>query len=148
MKNQNGSALVLVLGVLLIVSLIGVGLLHQSRLDTKFTRAMGASEHAFGLADGGISVAHNKLPNTLESQTYDGSVLFLNFVNLADSAVVGGYAASGFLKGARTSRMKGDDLGTYYDQLWLIQGEGRSGGSTMLVNAAVTKVDKARYGDY
>ena len=52
MKNERGSAIVLVLLLLGILGLLGAGLLVQTRYDIKLTRAQGSYDKMLNLADG------------------------------------------------------------------------------------------------
>ncbi len=63
MTNQRGSAIVIVLLVIGIISIAGVGLLIQSRLDTKFTSSLRSYDKVFNLADGGAYLAASDLAN-------------------------------------------------------------------------------------
>ncbi len=63
MNNNRGSAVAIVLMILGVISLVGVALLTQSRIDTKFTAAVTAYDKTSGLADGATARALNWLEN-------------------------------------------------------------------------------------
>jgi hypothetical protein len=59
MKNSNnGSAVAIVLMILAVVSLIGVGLLMQSKMDVRLTSAIRSHDRLFSLADGAASIGY------------------------------------------------------------------------------------------
>lgn len=62
-SNEKGSAVVLVLIFLGIVSIIGVGLLLQSQLDLQFTAAVTGSDHRLDMSEGGVSYMFPLPPN-------------------------------------------------------------------------------------
>jgi hypothetical protein len=61
LSNQRGMAVAMVLLILAIVSLLGAGLMVQSRLDVKFNSAKRAYDKAFNMADGGVAVAYTDI---------------------------------------------------------------------------------------
>jgi hypothetical protein len=69
--NDEGSAVAIVLMVLGVVSLLGVGLLTQSRIDVKFVTSFKSHNTAFNLADGAASIALTRLAFTI-APMYDG----------------------------------------------------------------------------
>jgi hypothetical protein len=151
MRNESGSALVMVMGVLAIVSLLGVGLLLQSRSDTKFTRAMSASQHTFGLADGGAAIAIEKIKQwtkQLENEKWTGDVTFKKLAEQPIKTITGDYAASGFFKAYDRTKTKGWDRGAFLEEYWLVQGRGDNASITTVIDAAIVKTNKASYGDY
>lgn len=151
MRNESGSALVMVMGVLTIVSLLGVGLLLQSRLDTLFTRAMSASQHTFGLADGGTSIAIEKVKvwtKQVENEKWTGEVTFKRLAKEPIKTITGDYAASGFFKAYDKTRTRGWDRAAYFEEFWLVQGRGDNANITTIIDAAIVKTNKASYGDY
>lgn len=61
MNNNQGSAVAIVLMILAVVSLIGVGLLTQSRMDVQLTSAIRSQDKLFSLADGAASIAYQDI---------------------------------------------------------------------------------------
>ncbi len=57
MNTNQGSAVAIVLMILAVVSLIGIGLLTQSRMDVQLTSAIRSQDKLFNLADGAASIA-------------------------------------------------------------------------------------------
>ncbi|HMK33949.1 MAG TPA: PilX N-terminal domain-containing pilus assembly protein [Desulfomonilaceae bacterium] len=151
MRNESGSALVMVLGVLAIVSLIGVGLLQQSRSDTRFTRAMASSQHAFGLADGGIAVALQNLhswSDRLLDQGWSGKIILKKLAQEPINTSTGTYEASGFFKAYDKTHSHGWDAGAFHNEFWLVEGRGDSAQVITIIDAAVVKINRSSYGDY
>jgi hypothetical protein len=151
MRNESGSALIMVMGVLAIVSLLGAGLLFQSYSDTKFTRAMAAAQHTFGLADGGTSIAIEKLKSwtkQMENEKWTGDVAFKKLSDEPIKTITGNFAASGFFKAYDTTKTKGWDRAAFFDEYWLVQGRGDNASITTMIDAAIIKTSKASYGDY
>jgi len=71
-NNDKGNAVAIVLMVLAVVSLLGVGLLTQSRIDIKFVTSFKSHNTAFNLADGAASMALARVSFTL-APPYDGA---------------------------------------------------------------------------
>jgi hypothetical protein len=71
-NNERGNAVAVVLMVLAIVSLLGVGLLTQSRIDMKFVTSFKSHNTVFNLADGAASLALTRVSFTMAPQ-YDGN---------------------------------------------------------------------------
>jgi len=63
MENNKGSIIVIVLMVLGIVSLLGVTLISQSKLDLQFSSSVGNYDRMFGLADGAAAYALRSIQN-------------------------------------------------------------------------------------
>ena len=72
MKNQRGSAVIMVLLFLGVMSMIGAGLLMQTQLDTQFTAALHWLDNRTGLGDMGASVQLRALPKNPETTAYSG----------------------------------------------------------------------------
>jgi len=70
-NNNRGNAVAIVLLVLGLVSLIGVGMLTQSRMDVKYATSYKSHATAFNLADGAASMALTRVSFTMAPQ-YDG----------------------------------------------------------------------------
>lgn len=62
-KNENGSAVIIVLIFLGIISMIGVGLLLQSQLDLQFASALTGTDHRLDLSETGLSYMFPLPPN-------------------------------------------------------------------------------------
>lgn len=71
-NNDRGSAVAIVLMVLAIVSLLGVGLLTQSRMDVRFVTSFKSHNTVFNLADGAAAMAFTRLSFTM-APMYDGN---------------------------------------------------------------------------
>lgn len=71
-NNDRGNAVAIVLMVLAIVSLLGVGLLTQSRIDMKFVSSFKSHNTVFNLADGAAGMALTRLSFTV-APMYDGN---------------------------------------------------------------------------
>jgi hypothetical protein len=70
-SNDRGNAVAIVLLVLAVVSLIGVGLLTQSRMDVKFATSYKSHTTAVNLADGAASIALTRVSFTM-APLYEG----------------------------------------------------------------------------
>jgi hypothetical protein len=70
-NNDRGNAVAIVLLVLAVVSLIGVGLLTQSRMDVKFATSYKSHTTAVNLADGAASLALTRVSFTM-APMYEG----------------------------------------------------------------------------
>ncbi len=151
MRNESGVALVMVMGILAILSLLALGLLHQSRSDTVFTRAITTSQHSFGLADSGISVALGKL-NTwskeIQNEKWTGQMILKKLSLHPIKTPTGTYEALGYFKGYDKSKGTGWDSGSFYNEFWLLEGRGDSTNVITIIDAAVIKINKTNYGDY
>jgi hypothetical protein len=58
LKSERGNAVALVLMVLAVVTLLGLGLMTQSKIDTKFVGAYKNYDSMFNLADGASQLAY------------------------------------------------------------------------------------------
>jgi hypothetical protein len=149
MKNEKGSAIAIVLLVLAVVSIVGAGLLLQSRYDEKITQAQKNYDRTFGLADGAASYA---FPEILarDSVLYKGgpTVVWTRFLGPSgpsETAIalkvdiqgttgkqvsVGTAVARIIIEGYNTDpqEMPGWELGTaegYHVQFWVAEGTGK-----------------------
>jgi hypothetical protein len=73
MNNNRGSAVAIVLMVLAVISLLGVGLLTQSRLDVRLTSAIKSYDKMFSLADGASAIAFNDITYRDREWEYSGA---------------------------------------------------------------------------
>jgi len=69
--NDRGNAVAIVLLVLAVTSLIGVGMLTQSRMDLKFVTSYKSHTTAVNLADGAASIALTRVSFTM-APMYEG----------------------------------------------------------------------------
>ena len=70
-NSDRGNAVAIVLLVLAVVSLVGVGMLTQSRIDLKFATSYKSHATAFNLADGAASLAYTTVSFSF-APPYDG----------------------------------------------------------------------------
>ena len=61
MRNDRGYAIIVVLLILGLTSILGVGLLTMTRLDTNFTGSSKNYDMLSNLADGACSIAYNDI---------------------------------------------------------------------------------------
>jgi hypothetical protein len=130
-NNDKGSAVAIVLMFLGVLSLVGAGLMLQSKLDVMFTRATESSTSMIGLADGAANKAVMTMPATppasigtepVVSGTGDetevqraGHYQFGQiFVAKAPAGALDGFEISG----------SGYGGGGYYPAYWLAEGFG------------------------
>jgi hypothetical protein len=73
-SNDRGNAVAIVLLVLAVVSLIGVGMLTQSRIDLKFATSYKSHTTAVNLADGAASIALTRVSFTM-APMYEGQAI-------------------------------------------------------------------------
>jgi hypothetical protein len=87
--NDRGNAVAIVLLVLAVTSLIGVGLLTQSRMDLKFVTSYKSHTTALNLADGAASIALTRVSFTM-APMYEGQATptLLNKTYYADPQYV------------------------------------------------------------
>ncbi|MBI5251597.1 MAG: hypothetical protein HY912_19065 [Desulfomonile tiedjei] len=140
MKNQRGSAIALVLLVLGVVSLVGAGLLVQTRFDEKFTQAQKNYDRTFGLADSAASYAFPEIlareavtfrggPTVIWTQEmYIPSVPGPTSATLAypTDPYLGKAIARAIIQDYDTdpAEVAGDELGVdgYHAQFWIAEG--------------------------
>jgi len=161
--NNRGSAIAIVLLVLALVTLLGVGLILQSRMDLQLTASLKSYDMMFGLADGGSSVGFNHLlkynpratPGSISATwtqiVVPATTLDAEYDSTYDSRkhriVLGQYKAEVKLTGWSTDPRDsaGFDVASYYPEYWLGRGEGSRAvfaGSLARADAAVTKFKK------
>ncbi len=146
MNSQKGSAVAIVLMFLAVVSLLGVGLLTQSRLDHKLTASIKSYYKMFSLADGGSAIAFKdlklfsrELPYPLSSPLNDEGHTSRYYVknsagtdiknmrvdtSRSDSEL---YLACVMLNGYSTepADSEGWEVGTFYPEYWVGEGKGK-----------------------
>ena len=161
--NNRGSAIAIVLLVLGLVSLLGVALIMQSRMDLQLTASLRSFDMMFGLADGGSSVCFNDLytrnreaviGSTTATWTYDvvpTQTVEVSRTSTYDSqthkTVLGQYKAQVMFTGYSTNPADaaGWDVNSYFPEYWLGRGEGSRAvfaGSLAKADSAVTKFKK------
>lgn len=130
--NDRGSAVVIVLMFLGVLSLVGAGLLLQTKLDIQFTRASESASSMLALADGASSKAIKNMPanppmeasgiDPVASETSETLVLERSgqyqyrhvYVSKAPSGSIKGFEVSGGGYGG----------GGYYPAYWVTEGYG------------------------
>lgn len=140
MKNEKGSAIALVLLVLGVVSLVGAGLLLQTRYDTKFTQAQKNYERTFGMADTAASYAFPEIlardsvafrggPTVIWSKTMFLPVTPGPSTDTLSGRSLGKAISRAIIEGYDTdpTQMAGWELGSaegYHVQFWSAEGLG------------------------
>lgn len=156
MKNEKGSAIALVLLVLAVVSLVGAGLLLQSRFDTKFTQAQKNYDRSFGMADSAASYAFPEIMAKDTVQFKGGpTVVWQKKMYLPvqpgayspsevpGTAYLGQAIARAIIQGYDTdpTLIAGDEIGAegYHVQFWVAEGLGvRAAGTGMRTSGDVS----------
>ncbi|MDQ7784214.1 MAG: hypothetical protein RDU20_15120 [Desulfomonilaceae bacterium] len=130
-NNDKGSAVAIVLMFLGVLSLVGAGLMLQTKLDVMFTRATESSTSMIGLADGAANKAVMTMPSSPPASIGTDPVV----TGTADEQEVQrmghyqrrqifvGKAPSGALDGFEISG-SGYGGGGYYPAYWLAEGFG------------------------
>lgn len=131
-ENERGSAVAIVLMFLGVLSLVGAGLMLQTRLDVQFTRASESSSSMISMADGAANKGIKNMPSNppmaaggndpIVSSTDDeklvsraGNYQYRHvYVSKAPSGAIKGFEASGGGYGG----------GGYYPAYWLAEGYG------------------------
>ena len=155
MIDNRGSAVAIVLMILAVVSLAGVALLTQSRLDIRLTSSIKNYDKLFSLADGGSTISFQDLrtqnrelqyPNNNQVALYTNQRVWLDPGNTKYSEV-GTYSADGILHGYSTDPRdsQGWDVSQYYPEFWIGRGSGQRGpfgGTESTVDASVKKMNR------
>jgi hypothetical protein len=130
--NERGSAVAIVLMFLGVLSLVGAGLILQTRLDVQFTRASESASSMIALADGASSKAVKNMPANPPMEASGADPIASE---VTDTKVVQGSgqyqyrhvyvakAPSGAIKGFEVSG-GGYGGGGYYPAYWLTEGYG------------------------
>lgn len=139
MRNEKGSAVVVVLLFLGIVSMIGAGLMLQSRLDVQFTSAVKGVDTQGSIADNAASIAFKKIPFSVPSS--GASVVATDSgVSRQQIQKVGSYSwrviyvdrapSTPYTAGFEMAAGGGGSYGgNYYAAYWVAEGTGRTAGS-------------------
>jgi PilX N-terminal len=137
MLNERGSAIAIVMLLLAVVSLLGAGLMVQSRLDGRITLAEKIHDKKFNLADGAVDLAFSAL-KYVDSGEFSGkpmayeewgtnAELKLGMPSWDDSR--GSWTARNLLRDYSTDpqAVAGWELGAgegYHAEYWISQGIG------------------------
>ena len=129
--NDRGSAVAIVLMFLGVLSLVGAGLMLQTKLDVMFTRATEGSTSMTGLADGAANKAVMTMPSSPSANIGEDPVV--SGTGTEQEVQRAGYyqlrqifvakAPSGALDGFEISG-SGYGGGGYYPAYWLAEGYG------------------------
>jgi hypothetical protein len=137
MRNEKGSAIVIVLLVVGIISVAGVGLLIQSKFDTRFTSSLRSYDKVFNLADGGSYLASEAVAyvETGPMGTSGGGISKMIYENTEDQKIEdrGSWTAAVCLRGydTRPQEISGWELGVadgFHTQHWVATGTGGKDG--------------------
>jgi|GEM_PF-5361201 len=158
MRNNTGFAITTVLVILGIVSLIGIGLMSLSRINTQFTAAIANYDQMFNMADGANAMAFKDLKtrDREEQASFLGASTRvrsapgyckpgnLNQDDIYCENVRGAeYYAGLILEGYTTKSLPGWSS-EYYHTFWIGEGKGRRVRSQLLIEAATQKT-KSKY---
>lgn len=126
-NNNHGSAVAIVMLFLAVISLLGVGLLVQSRLDLNVTSSIRSYEKMFGLGDGGATIAYDNIKKQDSLMTYDGSIKSQYIVQDKSEKDAGAFDSLIKLCGVDTDpqSIPGWEVGTYFNELWMAEGQGK-----------------------
>lgn len=133
MNRQKGSAVVVVLLILAVLSLLGAGLMVQSRYDTKFNRAQGSHDKMVNLADGAARVAlFGVTYETPGAYSGEPATVKVDPPNTSSEpwntqGRIGAWQAKAWYLGSTMNPqdMAGWEIGTgFYAQYWVAQGAG------------------------
>jgi hypothetical protein len=144
-NNDRGNAVAIVLLVLAVTSLIGVGMLTQSRIDLKFVTSLKSHSTAFNLADSAATLALASLSFTTTPQ-YEGQAVptmlrsYNNPVNLAGK---GTYWPLLIFHGPVTNptRIPGYEVNEFALECWTAQGSGKRRDTAGLAATTATNAD-------
>ena len=150
MQNQRGSAIVIVLLFLGIISLFGVGLMLQSTLDTQFTTTMKGAEATLNLADAGAGTSFRTLPSIIPQRATQDPVVAVPSQNLQLQGVGTYLYRTIYVCPAPSNEVPGFDVGTggygsgtFHADYWISEGNGltvTTNQSESTVQMAVVKV--------
>lgn len=135
--NNNGSAVVVVLLFLGVVSMIGAGLILQNKLDVQFNSAIKNVDSMQSLADAGAAKSFQNLPKTMP-KSFSGDPVVVGDVTTVSISGVGKYKYRGIFVGpgsaiascgtgneASEGSGYGEKISAYY---WIAQGSGQTAG--------------------
>jgi hypothetical protein len=132
MNTQNGSAVVMVLLILGVLSLLGAGLMVQTRYDVRFNRAQGSYDKMINLADGAAKVSlYGVSYEAPPAYSGEGAQVPINPTEAGTwnttQESIGKWQSQAWFLGATLNPqdMAGWEIGTgYYGQFWVAQGAG------------------------
>lgn len=148
-NTESGIAVALVLLILALVTLVGAGLMAQSRMDSKYNAALRTYDKMFNLADGGAARSYGQIQVT-ETVGFTGESVYADIEN-ATVLTVGKWEARVAIKGYSTDPQDspGWELGTgsgFHIQFWIGEGDGsRAVAGTLpeaTINVAAIKMAK------
>jgi hypothetical protein len=135
-NNNQGSAIAIVLLFLAVLSLMGVGLLTQSRLDVRLTAAIKSYSKMFNLADGASMMAYKELKTTNQNVAFNNSMQPVTYKVVDDTNPskfiegievpgTGKYSANTKCIGYSTDSQDtaGWEVGEYFAEFWLAEGK-------------------------
>ena len=128
MHRESGSAMVLVLLVLGVVTLLAAGLMVQTRFDSKFNRAQGSYGKMINLADGAARIALFGVTYQTPG-AYSGEATSV-VIDSQTKSNLGDWKSQAWFLGSTTNpiEMAGWEIGTgFYLQYWVAQGTGNRG---------------------
>lgn len=148
----------IVLMVLGVVSLIGVALLTQSRLDIQFTSSLKSYDKMFNLADGASAISFqdlwrkNRDVGYLPTDSTLGRVTLFSDQTIVGVPEAGKYTAAVELSGASTDpRLSVGWESGYFPEFWRGEGTGMRDQAfesmPSIVHASVTKFRKSGQGN-
>ena len=130
--NERGSAVAIVLMFLGVLSLIGAGLMLQTRMDVQFTRASESSSSMISMADGAANKAIKNMPANPPLAAGGADPIISDTADEQEVRKSGHYqyrhvyvakAPSGAIKGFEASG-GGYGGGGYYPAYWISEGYG------------------------
>ncbi|MEJ2718368.1 MAG: pilus assembly PilX N-terminal domain-containing protein [Deltaproteobacteria bacterium] len=149
MIDNRGSAVALVLLILAVVSLAGVALMTQSRLDIRLTSSIKNYDKMFSLADGGSTISFQDLLSHNRELQYPNNNTLALYTSQPVTGVpeAGKYSSKLILNGYSTSPQDsaGWDVSQYYPEFWIGRGKGKRnifGGAESTVDSSVKKMNK------
>ena len=131
MNTQKGSAVVMVLLILGILSLLAAGLMVQTRYDVRFNRAQGSYDKMINLADGAAKVSlYGVSYQTPGAYTGEAALVSIEPDVAGEwkkQDLVGKWRSQAWYLGAswNPQDMAGWEIGTgFHAQFWVAQGAG------------------------
>lgn len=127
LNNNHGSAVAIVMMFIAVISILGVGLLAQSRMDLQITSSIRSYEKMFHLGDGGATIAFNNISNKNTMVTYEGEEKVEYLVQDKEEKEAGKYDALVKLCGIDNDpqNIPGWEVGSYFRELWMAEGKGK-----------------------
>lgn len=131
LNNNHGSAVAIVMMFIAVISIMGVGLLAQSRMDLRITSSLKSYEKMFNLGDGGATIAFNNIRRQNYMMTFDGSTKVKYLIQDRPEKEAGKYDSVIKLCGVDTDpqSVTGWEVGSYFNELWTAEGRGKRTGN-------------------